>query len=373
MKFIDQKEIDSIAELEYKISDLRHISGGDAVGCDERITPGMSETLEGQTLHICKISKDVLNIAPYQRNLNEKTIENMSKGIFYQAFGMPTVHEKLMEDGKWYYSIVDGQHRVIANPSHYIVSVVSNSIPEAKVFSIANDPNCKKAASKEDIFHAEQQIAGTDANLIANMMLEVFDIKIERHPNHGTGKHKKQKEPIVETFELGGVLMDSFNKIVKELTNEYTSNQKILGDDGKYTTVKVLSKSSVQIKAEALIILKNLVECVSSAYGFDELKKVDNSNTHVSHWIFFILRWCVKHFKSVNKIQFEELKEALSLGCWSRGTSKSTVSNKLVPNTLAQLTLVANTVGTSMDRTNTRKMKLLEYIWNDQKKRVKSR
>src|SRR6056300_1162392 len=106
MKFIDQKEIDSIAELEYKISDLRHISGGDAVGCDERITPGMSETLEGQTLHICKISKDVLNIAPYQRNLNEKTIENMSKGIFYQAFGMPTVHEKLMEDGKWYYSIV---------------------------------------------------------------------------------------------------------------------------------------------------------------------------------------------------------------------------------------------------------------------------
>lgn len=372
MKFIDQKEIDNIAELEYKISDLRHITGGDPVGCNEPITPGMSETLEGQTLHICKIPKDVLNLAPYQRNVNEKTIDNMSKGVFYQAFGMPTVHEKLMEDGKWYYNIVDGQHRVIANPSNCILSVVSNSIPEAKVFSIANDPSCKKAASKEDIFHAEQQIVGTDANFISNMMLEVFDIKIERHPNHGTGKLKKQKEPTVETFELGGVLMDSYKKIVKELKNEYTSSQKILGDDGKYKTVKVLSKSSDQIKAEALIILKNLFDCVSSAYGLDELKKVDNSNTHPSHWIFFILRWSIKQFKSVNKIQFEELKEALSSGYWSRGTSKNTIPNKLTPNTLAQLTLVSNTVGTSMDRTNTRKMKLLEYIWNYQKKKMKS-
>lgn len=180
-------------------------TGGEAVSLDRPITKSaIFEDVDGSEISVTVIDKEHLNIGTYQRNLDITRINKIKEGRFYNALGHILVHEVKHND-KWYYNIVDGQHRAAANPSDKCLSIISNTIPEPILFAIANDKRTKKAASQHDLFHAEQCIVGSVPQKITKLFKDHFDIDLKRNPNHGSGQRgrKSNEEGIIDVAHYG--------------------------------------------------------------------------------------------------------------------------------------------------------------------------
>tara|TARA_B100001094_G_scaffold230996_1_gene225733 strand:- start:1022 stop:2122 length:1101 start_codon:yes stop_codon:yes gene_type:complete len=159
-----------------------------AVGVKRKVRKDVTyPCMNGSEMGVCKISKDILNVGPYQRNTDVKRIKNMTGDKFYEALAIVNVHEQYdTKTSKYYYTVVDGQHRALAHPGDKVVAVISNSVPEPIVYAISNDPRSKKSADSHDRFHADQYIEGSLAKRITKLFKDNFNIKIERNPYHGT-------------------------------------------------------------------------------------------------------------------------------------------------------------------------------------------
>ena len=89
----------------------------------------------------------------YQRNLDVKRVNRIKADWDYDIYTPASVYIK-KKNGKTYYQITDGQHRVAAYPEDTVLVRIVNSKPAVERFLQANDPKCVQALTYDQIFWA---------------------------------------------------------------------------------------------------------------------------------------------------------------------------------------------------------------------------
>lgn len=99
-----------------------------------------------QTIRFASIPKENLCFDVFQRPHESKRSEKIGEK-FHKDFGVVNVSECLHE-GKWYYTITDGQHRSFANPESSIPCIITNGLAPAHAFLLGNSNS--KPVGKDD-------------------------------------------------------------------------------------------------------------------------------------------------------------------------------------------------------------------------------
>lgn len=99
-----------------------------------------------QTIRLASISKANLCFDVFQRPHESKRSEKIQKE-FHQDFSVVNVSE-CFHEGKWYYTITDGQHRSFANPEDRIGCIITNGLKPAHAFLLGNSNT--KTVGKDD-------------------------------------------------------------------------------------------------------------------------------------------------------------------------------------------------------------------------------
>jgi len=117
----------------------------------EGITKAFKETtLCNQKLAI--IPKKYLGIdKSYQRTASKRQIQNIAKKFDMANFDVPAVY-KIKHNNKFYYQIVDGQHRCCANQQEEILCRIVNTKAAVTRCLEANDASRKRSWSINDMF-----------------------------------------------------------------------------------------------------------------------------------------------------------------------------------------------------------------------------
>jgi hypothetical protein len=166
-----------------------------------------------QVIRFASINKKNLSLGPYQRPEDSKRISAIA-GNYHPDFGVINVAEILHND-KYYYTIPDGQHRAKGQPENSCPCIITNSLPEAELFLLANNPKCTKSTSPDDRFWASLYNEEKDHVWFYNFMQD----------NHGVQLSRNTKENVKAGKFTGGV------SIYK---NYYT----ILRDEKRMNTTK---------------------------------------------------------------------------------------------------------------------------------------
>lgn len=106
------------------------------------------------SLKIATIPKENLGVGRYQRTkINHARIKSIREQ-WHPELGNANVCE-LEHRGKYYYQLVDGQHRSCASPSDSIDCIITNSHVPVDNFLMANDPKTTKPISDDDSYWAK--------------------------------------------------------------------------------------------------------------------------------------------------------------------------------------------------------------------------
>ena len=132
-----------------------------------------------QVIAYASIQKKHLALGGYQRPEGKKRIKKIASN-FHADFGTINVAET-QHKGKFYYTIPDGQHRAKANPEDSCPCIITNSLPEAEIFLLANDPTCTKATTKDDRFWANLYNREYQHVWFYNLLKDEYDIILERN------------------------------------------------------------------------------------------------------------------------------------------------------------------------------------------------
>lgn len=375
MYVIDAKMLNA-EEIGYNPEDLKDlITGGKAKGFTNRVKPIFTHTADNQTVGFIKINSSDLCIAPYQRNLNQKIVDEIRSNQFYQAIGC-TVHlHEVYHDGKWYYSVTDGQHRACTNPAGVMIGLTSNTLAEPIIFGIANNNKAKKNTSRDDNFHTGLYIKDSIENQIKDMVEEEFDITIQRHPNHKSGIDKKEWVD-GDYYQWGGILKFCYDDINKHVRACYAKVMRYTTDDGETGTKTVYTRTPSQIHEESMNILYEIVDLVLDVFGTKDLvesKQQPDSSNRVQ-WFKLIQEWLFENFnihskgmfKGIPPFPFAEIKSAWRLNCWAK-YDRNSVRNRVRPIpelSLKQWSEEAKLACAAVSKSRGRRKKFLDYVHN---------
>ena len=275
MYVIDAKMLNA-EEIGYNPEDLKDLkTGGKAKGFTNRVKPIFTHTADGQTVGFIKINSSDLCIAPYQRNLNQKIVDEIRSNQFYQAIGC-TVHlHEVYHDKKWYYSVTDGQHRACTNPAGVMIGLTSNTLAEPIIFGIANNNKAKKNTSRDDNFHTGLYIKDSIENQIKDMVEQEFGITIQRHPNHKSGLDKKEWVD-GDYYQWGGTLKSCYDSLYEAVHTSYSQKVRYTNDlNGDVGWKTVMHKSDPEIHEETMDILFENMKLVLDVFGTADLIAAD--------------------------------------------------------------------------------------------------
>ena len=321
MYLTDPKLVKSKAD-EYSTDELISVlDGKKAVGLDERIEPIFVHTAGNDSVAFIRINCKDVSLPPYQRNLNQKTVNEIKKGIFYQPLGC-TVHlHERQENGKWFYTCLDGQHRTYTNPAGVMIGVVSNSLPEPLIFSMANNKKGKKNTTPEDDFHANCFLEDSLERKLRNAIEQEFGITIKRHPNHASGVKRKDWEDVT-VYEWGGTMVRCYNEIHAKVRKFYEEIVWVEGRDKPITQYKI---SQDEIHNQTMNILLNSLQLVKNTLGFEEMT-VSNKRgaTNGLSNFYESVKWMLGRFGNSNNavnedsIPFGDIELAWKHNRWAK-------------------------------------------------------
>lgn len=169
-----------------------------------------------QTIELATISKKNLSLGPYQRPEDSKRIDAISDN-YHPDFGIINVAE-IEYNGEYYYTIPDGQHRAKAQPEATCPCVITNSLPEAELFLLANNPKCTKSTTPDDRFWASLYNDDEDHVWFYNFMKDEYDIELNR----------STKENFRDGKFTGGVsIFKSYNILLRDEFRFYTAKDRL--------------------------------------------------------------------------------------------------------------------------------------------------
>jgi hypothetical protein len=373
---IDEKMLNA-KEVGYNPKDLKSLmTGTNAKGLKKKIKPFYVYEACGQRVEFIEIQCSDLSIAPYQRNLNQKVIDEICSGEFYQAIGCTVNAHVLYYNGEWYYTITDGQHRAYSNPAQRVIAVTSNTLAEAVIFGIGNNKKAKKTISPEDVFHSELFIENSISTQIRDMVEEEFDITIQRHPNHKDGTKKKTWQD-GDYYQWGGTLKSCYDDIYGAVHASYAQRVRYTNDlNGDSAWKTVMHKSDPEIHNESMDILFDIVKLVLDVFGTEHLiesKDQPNSAKRVQ-WFKLVQEWLFTNFNTIPKGLFKgiapfpyaEIKNAWQLNCWAK-SQRNSDNNRLRPIqvlSLEEWTKEADLACATEKKSRGRRKKFLDYVHN---------
>ena len=129
------------------------------LNAESRTTPFKTTTVKVGSNHtpvmtFAEIPKSHLGInIHYQRNLDVKRVNRIKADWDYDIYTPASVYIK-KKNGKFYYQVTDGQHRVAAYPEDTVLVRIVNSLPAVTRFLQANDPKCVQSLTFDQIYWA---------------------------------------------------------------------------------------------------------------------------------------------------------------------------------------------------------------------------
>ena len=103
-------------------------------------------------IKVARISKESLGVGTYQRKVDEDRVKRLN-AIWHPELGGIHVAE-IRYRNKFYYQIVDGQHRACASPANEVDCIVTNTQCPVDNFLMANDKKNVKPVSIDEMFWA---------------------------------------------------------------------------------------------------------------------------------------------------------------------------------------------------------------------------
>jgi len=142
---------------------------------------GISKAFEEKTLcdqTLAVIPKKYLGIDKiYQRNRSKRQIQKIAETFDMANFDIPSVY-KMKHKGKFYYQIVDGQHRCCANQNNEILCKIVNTKAAVTRCLEANDPSRKSSWKVDPLFWGKVTELERDATVLdtlhRNTIIEFF-------------------------------------------------------------------------------------------------------------------------------------------------------------------------------------------------------
>lgn len=126
---------------------------------------------------VARIKKEYLGLGGYQRPIKENRIKNIRRS-WHKQLGTANVAE-ISSKGKYYYQIVDGQHRTCASPNDYMDCIVTNTHFPVDNFLMANSPENHKPVSVDEIFWAKMNRVQTIDKTDCDEVKFVYDVFVE--------------------------------------------------------------------------------------------------------------------------------------------------------------------------------------------------
>ena len=164
-----------------------------------------------QKLEFSSINKKNLSLGPYQRPEDKQRINNIREN-FHEDAAIINVAE-IPHRGKYYYTVPDGQHRAKAQPENSCMCVITNTLPEADLFLLFNDPKCTKATSNDDRFWAAVYKGDENANYIVEYLKDKWGIELVRNTKENVKKGG---------FVAAATLEGNLRRIGTMVTNEHS-------------------------------------------------------------------------------------------------------------------------------------------------------
>ena len=230
----------------------------------------------------------------FQRPLDQKRSDKIADK-FHPDFGVINVAE--MEwDGRYYYTIVDGQHRSEANPEDSVVAILSNHLPPANLFMTANTNG--KNIDKDDILWALYEGYDPTARWLF-ATLRKFDL----HPSRNTGDEGKLNRES-QKFVAASKMYDVYKKIRSSFVN---SAHKKASDEQQIEITKSLFETLCEIMTEAY--------GAHSFYASEEkIYRKQSVSGYRDIWMGMVQYLNVKSWK----IDKEDIVSALQTGAYGR-------------------------------------------------------
>ena len=367
---IDKKLITAKAQS-YTTDELVSVMNGTkAVGLKDRIKPEYVHEIGEDTIGFIRIKCTDVSLPPYQRNINQKTVREIKSGGFYQPLGC-TVHlHERFENGKWWYTCLDGQHRTYTNPAGEMVGIVSNTYAEPVIFGMANNRKAKKNTSPEDEFHSQTFIEGSIERSIRDNIQREFGITIERHPNHETGTPRKNWQD-VSVYQLGGTLKICYDKIHAKVRKFY-QEKKQYNEDGKVKYITTSKVNDDEVDRQTMNILLDFFSLVRDTFGYDELVENNKKGSRLGvYWLRLMIDWMLVKFANSNaaindtSIPFGEISLAWKNNSWAKSTRSSSAVTPIHKLSLTQWRKTADQAsGKDTKKARGKMRNLLEYIHN---------
>ena len=257
-----------------------------------------------QRLEFSSISKRNLSLGPYQRPEDKKRIENIREN-FHEDGAVINVAE-ISYKGKYYYTIPDGQHRAKAQPEKCCMCVITNTLPEADLFLLFNDPKCTKTTSNDDRFWASVYQGDESAIYLLDYLKDTWDIELTRNTKENIKSGK-----FVAAATLEGNL--------KRISTGVTNNHSIPYKDKETSRMKrrlTVSQDTVSQEVEEKF------ECLCEAmFGTFGTKVFHSDGTPGSITAYSQLWGAMRRFLTSDHCKWMDpsaVCEALSVGAFSR-------------------------------------------------------
>lgn len=245
-----------------------------------------------QTIALVSIKKENLSYDAFQRPIDKKRSDKIASA-FHPDFGVVNVAE-MEHEGKWYYTIVDGQHRSEANPENSVAAIVSNHLPPAWLFMTANTNG--KNIDKDDILWALYEGYDPTARWLFQT-LRIYGME----PSRNTGDEgKKNRES--QKFVAAAKLYDVYTKIRTSYVN---SAYKKLEEDEKVEKTK-----------ELFVTLCNIMTKSYGAHTFyaseEKLFRKQSVSGYRDVWMAMVQYLNAKSWN----VESQDIISALQTGCY---------------------------------------------------------
>tara|TARA_Y100001938_G_scaffold149873_1_gene238399 strand:+ start:118 stop:1152 length:1035 start_codon:yes stop_codon:yes gene_type:complete len=168
----------------------------------------------------------------YQRNLDVKRVNRIKADWDYDIYTPASVYQK-KKNGKFYYQVTDGQHRVAAYPDDIVLVRIVNSLPAVKRFLQANNPKCIQALTYDQIFWAVRY--GTHYNGLNFKDYPYTEVVIKNLKRYGWEPQRYS----IETKDFGAKTSTLYKGWLRNVVNPLT--KKLKGRRLKEESEKVFS------------------------------------------------------------------------------------------------------------------------------------
>ena len=269
-----------------------------------------------QKLELAVLHKKNLSLGPYQRPADKKRINNIRVN-FHEDAAIINVAE-IPYRGKYYYTIPDGQHRAKAQPENSCMCVITNTLPEADLFLLFNDPKCTKATSNDDRFWAAVYKGNENANYIVEYLKDKWSIELVRHTKENVKKGG---------FVAAATLEGNLKRISTMVTNSHSIPYK---DKESGRMLRRLTVSQATVSQEVEEKFECLCEAMFGTFG----TKVFHSDGTPGSSTAYSQAWsAMRRFLNSDHCKWMDSSavcEALSIGAFSRNGKGKKQSNPVL-------------------------------------------